>query len=454
MKQILVIIASCVLMSCKKYLEIPDPATQIASSFVFDSDATATSAQLAIYSQMETDGLFYAIAAYTGLSADEFINHSGLSEYEDLATNNLTITNQFVHFLWSALYKYIYQANAVLEGVSRSGKLTPAVKAQLQGEAFFTRAICHYYLTNLFGDVSIVKTTDYISNALLVRSPVAAVYAQMIADLKEAKNYLVADYKSGINTISMERVRPNKWAAAAMLARCYLHQGQWMEAELEAGEVINSGTYSLAADLSTAFLKESPEAIFQLMAVLPGFNTFAGGNFILINAPSILSVDPRFLDSFRPDDGRHGEWVNAISTGGGVFYFPYKYKVGQNAGSITEYTVVLRLAEQLLIRAEATAMQNKLADSQSDLNLVRERAGLTGVSGLTQQDIIDSIQTERKFELMFEAGDRWINLKRSGATNSVLAPLKGINWSETDQLYPIPQQERLRNPNLSQNPGY
>ena len=121
---------------------------------------------------------------------------------------------------------------------------------------------------------------------------------------------------------------------------------------------------------------------------------------------------------------------------------------------ITEYTIVLLLAGQFLIRAEARAMQHKLTQGESDLNTIRLRAGLSAVSGLNQAALLDSIQAERKIELMFETGDRWINLKRTQTINGVLTPIKGSNWNETDQLFPIPQTERLRNPNLSQNPGY
>jgi hypothetical protein len=115
---------------------------------------------------------------------------------------------------------------------------------------------------------------------------------------------------------------------------------------------------------------------------------------------------------------------------------------------------VLRLSEQFLIRAEARVRLDKLAEGSADLSVIRQRAGLSALSGLTKPALLDSIQLERKFELMFENGDRWINLKRLNTANMILAPLKGTNWNTNDQLYPIPQTERLRNPNLSQNPGY
>lgn len=454
MKNILLIFFCTACISCKKYLEVGQPRTQLSSASVFSSDATATAAQLAIYSQIETQGLFFQLPAYTGLAGDEFRNHSTFSDYVDLATNNLTAGNQLINTIWTNLYRYIYQCNAVLEGIGRSTALTPAIKEQLEGEARFIRAFCYYYLVNLYGPVPLVTSTDYTINSILARSPGSEIYVFMTNDLVTAKALLPTGYKSGTNTSSSERVRPNKWSAAALLARVYLHLGRWPEAEVESASVIGSPVYSLSTDLNNSFLKGSPEAIFQLMAVVPRFNSFPGANFILSAAPSIISIAPGFLSSFRPGDRRQLAWTKSISTTAGIFYYPYKYKVGQNASSITEYTIVLRLAEQFLIRAEARAMQHKLTESEADLNIIRLRAGLSALNGLSQTALLDSIQTERKFELMFETGDRWINLKRTQTINEIMAPIKGSNWNETDQLFPIPQTERLRNPNLSQNPGY
>jgi hypothetical protein len=454
MRVIIYFLVSLSLVACKKYLAVPEPHTQLSSSAVFESDATATAAQLSIYSQMETNGILFQLSAYTGLSADEFRNHSSQSDYVDLSTNNLTAGNDMINSIWTNLYKYIYQCNAVLEGIARSSTLTPAIKDQIEGEARFIRALCHYYLVSLYGPVPIVSTTDYRVNAIIARSPVPDVYSFILQDLSVAKNLLPVNYKSGSNTITTDRVRPNKWSAGALLARIYLQQGNWAAAETEADSVINASMYGLTADLNNSFLKGSTEAIFQLMAVVPKFNTYAGANFILSAAPSILSIAPGFLSSFRPGDKRQISWTKSISTSTGVFYFPYKYKVGQNASSVTEYTIVLRLAEQYLIRAEARAKQGKIPEGLTDLNVIRVRAGLPVVTGLNQQALSDSIQVERKFELMFETGDRWINLQRTGTGTSVLSPIKGSNWSESDLLYPIPQTDRLRNPNLSQNAGY
>lgn len=441
--------------SCKKYIEPGNPKTQLTSNSVFNDDATAIAAQLSIYAQIEVSGLFYSLSLYPGLSADEFSNYSFLPDQTDISVNNITPANFHTYQLWSDLYHYIYQANAMLEGVGRSARLSTSVSNQLRGEALFVRALCHYYLVNLFGFVPIISTTNYELNSKPSQASPDSVYHFIIADILQTKELLAETYQSGTNGISSERVRPNKWAASALLARVYHHQHRWADAEAAASTVINAGgMYQLVDSLNEVFLKNSPEAIWQLMAVLPGFNTYAGGTFILTSSPYISSIAPAFMNAYQAGDLRKSAWTASFEDPSGIYYYPFKYRVPQNVADISEYTMVLRLAEQFLIRAEARVMQDNLTGAEADLNLIRERAGLPPVTGLSKQAIIDSIQTERKFELAFETGDRWINLKRTGKASDVLSVIKGNDWMDTDQLYPIPLAEMDRNPNLVQNAGY
>jgi hypothetical protein len=74
-----------------------------------------------------------------------------------------------------------------------------------------------------------------------------------------------------------------------------------------------------------------------------------------------------------------------------------------------------------------------------------------------------AILNERRLELCQEAR-RWDDLRRMGMAVEVMNNLQEIdlrtntvvdfNMTDYKKLLPIPQQERNRNPNLSQNPGY
>ena len=448
-------IVSLGLTSCKKFLDTKPPKTELTGVAVFSNDATATGAQTSIYSQMENEGFIYNLIKQTGLSSDEFVNYDNTTGGIDLAFNNLTPENGIVLGTWSTCYKYIYQANAIIEGLEISTGVTQGTKQRLTGEAKFIRAFCNFYLINLFGDVPIIRSTDYRSNSNKKRDPQQDVYNFIIEDLKSAASLLSEEYVGGSNSSSSERVRPNKWTATALLARVYLHIGNWSEAELESTRIIlANSTYSLLPNLSTVFLKNSREAIWQLMATAPLRNSYPGSLLILTGTPSAVSLRPEFVNSFQNIDNRKQSWTNSITVGSQTYFFPFKYKVGQNSTSITEYTMIFRLSEQYLIRAEARARQNKFIEANSDLNTIRTRAGLTSLSLSSLPELLDSINNERKFELFTELGDRWLTLKRTNTANTVLPIVKGSNWNTTDQLYPIPQTEILRNPNLTQNAGY
>ena len=118
--------------------------------------------------------------------------------------------------------------------------------------------------------------------------------------------------------------------------------------------------------------------------------------------------------------------------------------------------MVLRLAEQYLIHSESLINQNQLQEGIISLNKIRERAGIPQLDtqiSYTQSQLLDTIAVERRRELFTEWGHRWMDLKRTDKANEVLDPIKSL-WEPTDVLYPIAEEELMKNPNLEQNPGY
>ncbi len=127
-----------------------------------------------------------------------------------------------------------FSCNSVIEGLENSSKLSPGVRTELLGEAKFMRAFFYFYLTNLFGDVPLLLTSDYKHNSSSGKSSTTAIYSQMIADLQEAQSGLSTEYMDGqlkpYNSI-IEKLRPNRWAATALLARVYLYNNDFINAE-------------------------------------------------------------------------------------------------------------------------------------------------------------------------------------------------------------------------------
>lgn len=180
------------------------------------------------------------------------------------------------------------------------------------------------------------------------------------------------------------------------------------------------------------------------------------GGLFIFNAgpPPTVSLSSELCASFEAGDQRRTHWIRPITDGITTWYHAYKYKQDNSSTASTEYSVMLRLAEQYLIRAEARAMQGDLIGAKEDLNIVRNTAGLGNTTALTSAEIVDAITNERRFEFFTETGMRFFDLQRTGKLDSTLSIVKS-GWNSTDQFWPVPQSELLINPNLApQNAGY
>lgn len=450
LNKLILLFAVLTVSSCKKFVELGAPPTQVLFEDAFKTDASAQSAVLGMYtfSAAATNGLLTYLTFYPGISSDELQYNAADASIQEIANNAIVNTNGYMSNMWQLNYQLVKNANNNISGLSNSTSLTPSVKSQLLGEAKFMRAFAYFHLVNMFGDVPLPLKDDYsaFENAALPRFPASQVYAQIIQDLTEAQGLLPTTY---VGTL---RGRINKYAATALLARVYLYQKNYANAEAQATQVISSGTYSLPAP-ETAFVNTSNEVIWQI-GTISGV-TVPGAAYVTIATviPAYTLADATYNSFESPTDLRKTNWTVAKTIAGKTYYGISKYKVASGTGN--EYNVALRLAEQYLIRAEARAQQNNLSGAKTDLDAVRTRAGLGGVSAsLTQAQMLSAVEQERKVELFGEWGHRWYDLKRTERANAVLGALKPSSWKSTSVLFPIPQSQIIINPSLTQNPGY
>jgi hypothetical protein len=455
-----ILCAGCLLAgSCKKFVDIEPPKSEApANTSVYTNDAGATAVILGIYGRMINSSGFAggynrSVTFLAALSADELINYSAAGVPRQFYQNAVSANNPAIQDdLWNEIYTYIYAANDVYEGVKGSAGITQPVKAQLMGEALFVRAFCHFYLVNLFGAVPLVTRKDYEQNMKVKRTAPDTLYRQIIGDLQDAQSLLGNNYAGG------EKVRPGKAAATALLARVFLYRQDWANAGEQASRVINDPAYRLNDTLHNVFLKNSTEAIWQLMPNTPALNTWEGFNFILTAAPAVTetsaaALSPWLLQAFESGDRRRSSWVDSIKVNAAVYYFPCKYRV-KRGDVLTEYSMVLRLAEQYLVRAEARAHLGNFSGACADVNVIRRRAGLPPVNYNTAAALLAAVEHERQVELFTEWGHRWLDLKRTGRANAVLAQVKPA-WQGEAALYPLPLGELAKNAFLQpQNPGY
>lgn len=442
--------------ACNKFLEVSAPKNQLTAEAAFNNDATAQAILANIYVGCINDfgsGSFGSVTMMGIFSADEADNYSSDPGTIQAADNTLIASNGYSSNIWISCYKVIYECNSLIEGLATSTGVSAAVKKQLTGEALFLRAFAHFYACALYGKATIVTGTDYRVNTQLARSDSSDVLQFIIKDLTTAKELLPHNYSIWAN----ERVRANKWAATALLARAYLFAGEMEKAEKEASEVIEqTGLFQLTS-LDDTFLKNSEESIWQLKPIATSLNTNEGSHFILKTVPDLFALKPGFISSFEINDQRKEKWIGEYTYETNTWYYPYKYKIHTGGTPLNEYSMVLRLAEQYLIRAEARASQGKLSDAISDVDSIRKRAALPLVgntnAAISKPDLLVLIEHERQVELFTEWAHRWIDLRRSGKIDEVLAPVKPA-WESTSSLYPLPQTEINANRNIKQNPGY
>jgi hypothetical protein len=456
---------------CRKFLESPTPVGQIAGPAAYISDNSVASVVSGNFSKMQQSAVFSdntCVGLQTGLYTDELksLDYALAEGYKPFYTNEIN-SNQVT--AWPSLYQQIYTVNTTIEGIN-STKATLNYKDQWLGESLFDRAFVYFYLVNLFGDVPLTTTSDYKVNNVLARMPRLQVYQQMIADLKQAQSLLSIDYKDGYGAVTADRARPSRLAATALLARVYLYTGDWANAEKQADNIIGSTAYDLVTP-SQAFLAASKETIWALAPtegeIVPDFTNY-NNNIPVVITPSdsplnygvFVTMSQSLINAFEPGDARFANWIGSStatatdSVPAITYYFPNKYKSNVPGA---EYMVMLRLAEQYLIRAEARAERGDISGAQADLNAVRARANLPATTANSQASLLSAILKERRIELFSELGNRFFDLKRTGTIDAVMnvaAQQKGGTWSTWKQIWPIPPPDIIADPNLTQAPGY
>lgn len=447
--------------SCEELVEIDSPTDKLVREEVFHNNQTAISAMDGIYNELFqadfSSGSRSSVTVLAGLSSGNVQNlNSSNVDMMQFEQHEIDPTNLGNLQLWSSAYNIIYLCNSLIEGLGNSTSIDVDLQQQLEGEVRFVRAFSYFQLVNLYGAVPLVLTTDYRENALKSRTEVDEIYNLIENDLIISSEILSSSYRNN------ERTSVNQFVANALLARVYLYQEDWHKAEDHSSKVINeTAIYELLDNLDDVFLANSQEAIWQISPIGGGgiaSNTNDGSMFIIdpfFSFFATLKLNEAIVPEFSETDIRLQKWVGYNSSKDA--FFSHKYKIDASSEfPIREYSMVLRLAEQYLIRAEARAKLGNTTDAIDDLDVIRKRAGLSALSeispNITEEDLLEEIFLQRRLELFTEWGHRWFDLKRTGRIENVFG--NSPTWQNTDKLYPIPAEELSKNANLIQNDGY
>lgn len=419
----------------------------------------------------------------------------------DIATtpyDNLTIQagNTRMEFDWAQLYQGIGRCNVILDkiGSVKDPDLdVDNTREKIIGQASFLRALHYYHLVKTWGGVPIElhsNTTDP-NKTNLPRSTEKEVYDQIVKDLEVAIANLPDKY-SDDNTEN--KVRATKGAANALMAKVWAQRSDrdYSKVITYCDAVINSNVYSLMpnyADLFDGDHYMNDESILEIAfktdpnwitsnwgtalfnEVGDGFQNYCVPSKDLVNLYDSQNDTVRKNANiiFRNNNLYADENWNPCNDAATAvpYYYKEKHPNGWNGG---DHLYLLRLADIILLKAEAQNETTDLNGAIANVNVIRRRVGLPDITAESKEEMRTIIMNERRMELAFEA-QRFDDLVRNGVFVSTMNNLKEykytcnngtpsepvlINYNATaeKQLCPIPQNERDRNSNLTQNPGY
>ncbi len=388
------------------------------------------------------------------------------AEYNGAPTTNQNEHREF----WAEIYEIINMANLMINSDFESVPSRQEEFNNLIGQAYAIRALAHFDLVRLFAQTYVFTSdashpgvpivTEFDREARPARNTVAEVYAQVISDFEEAISLLTITPKS-TGVISKEAVQ-------ALLSRVYLYMERYEDAEDLATEVISGGRFELVSRDKYAdqfFDGGSSEAIFEVIFNLvdnPGADHLGGmykesgyGDYLPSRQLFALFEDDDirgtlFIEDDNLDDGIYAD---ADGVGRRVYKYP-----SEGPDIATDNLPVIRLSEVILNRAEARARDGDDVGALADLNLIRERAGITELDGLAGQPLVDAILEERRREL-FAEGHRVFDITRhklNVVRTDCTAPDNActINYPNDRFILPLPQEETDVNKTIKQAPGY
>lgn len=465
--------AGIILTSCEYLLE-EKPKSMVVETF-FNTPEEVETALNAAYSPLRAADGMAVYEATLDCSADYSYGRGSwaqISEYTKLNDANINR----VSGLWGRFYLSVRNANLVIKNTPSGSQYERYI-----AEAKFLRAFNYFQLVRNWGGVPL-RTEENIFDVDLKRSTEEEVYNFILSDLTAAENKLLDSYS--------QVGRPTTWAAKTLLADVYLQLGRYAEAKDKAGEVIQSGKFSLVPVSSVNDFQEkvfgptlisTTEEIFYLKYarqsnqqnyILWIINHEQTGAYNFGGAYAVFgdAVNPVY-QGWDDNDLRKGLWQNVefgvrpttlVST-----KFADTEAIDQNGGGNDD--PVYGYPDLLLIYAEAAnfAANGPTAEAMEAVNQLRRRAYGKDPRSPSEMDFkiadynvnsfLDLIMRERSYEFPME-GKRWLELKRTGKAKEIVKSVKGIEVEEAHFLWPIPVSEMNYNqaldPKNDQNPGY
>lgn len=407
--------------------------------------------------------------------------------YQQFQRHNWDAKNTGILSIWRYNFTGVSKVNAIIYQVEQSD-LTAEAKKKVEAELRGLRAYYYYNLLDCFGNVPIA--TDFTQSELPKNSTREEVFNFVEKELNEITPLLPSGIQYGRFTQNV---------AYTLLARLYLNaevytgKARWQDC-LDACDKVQG--FSLTANYKANFAiqnETSPEVIFAIpydhkqgtVGNYLASMTYHYNQKLAFDPAGVyqwcgngICAQPGLYSSFDEKDVRRNSLLigqqYSAKDGSEVLMDngePLNYTENidnfenavQNAGArLDKYEwsptdawerdndwVLMRYAEVLMMQAECNFRLGYTQTALTYINQIRKRAGLDDLTSLT----LDDLDTEWKHEFVFE------NLRRT--TNIRFGTYFQPWWEKPADaadhhtaVYPIPQEELDKNPNLVQNNGY
>jgi tetratricopeptide (TPR) repeat protein len=382
---------------------------------------------------------------------------------------------------WRLFYRAIEQCNLVLEKIPAiNDGLTAERKAQLIADARFLRALSHFYAARIWGDVPINVRARNVD--ALGRSPLNEVLKMVVSEVDLALPNLVWLNK-GTRKEAMSR--GNKGAALALKAHALMWLKDYQGASDAMKQIVDNNTFRLvpANQLRALFdTGESDEIIFEMYYdvkkgefsdyyghimtyYLTNPYTSRGELSLAVPKSKILEIFPDYARD--KSDKRVPEFFESIdfsvssselrpvladplANGERAIMFAKFRKVKDRSYNLMDAPVpIFRLADILLLKAEADARLGRVADALENLNKVRTRAGIPLFTRDDAPVVIDEVLAERRRELIGEF-HRVYDLVRLGRLHEFNPYITEQGEKDGAGFFPVSDEAFANNPNMEQ----
>lgn len=420
---ILGLLVTCSVSSCEDYLTVLPENNQ--SSFEYwetkeDVEAVLAAGYVNLRSCVETF-LLWGEARGNGL---DYLSTSGsdlqkagrkLRDIDILPNNKLCD--------YSKPYAAIAMANAVIKYASDVVEKDPSFDQNMcrsfMAEGFFQRSLAYFYLVRTFKDAPFV-VEPYVDDSapyVMGKSDGELILKSCISDLEEylpnAKEFFPeVDNDNPINT----KGRATQWSIHALLADMYLWLGDYANCISHCNSVINSGRVGLISNgFINFFPGNSNESIFEIQYSNPKSQTNSFQTWFKSSTDGYYKIT-EYATGLFDSEFNDNRGLNYTFTEDGYIwkYLGVDNATARASSENDQNYIIYRLADVLLMKAEALIMQGHLEDAAALIDLTRERAGLEKMNVSDDRMVmLEALLAERQKEFFCE-GKNWFDLLRIG----------------------------------------